>query len=222
MSAESTVVTIEHFQYLAQRTLQDDALLCDLKTASDDAGIPGISISPEQASFMQVLLKLIRATEVVEVGTLGGYSAISMARALPADGRVRTLEICDKHADFAAEWIAKSDVSGKVEVHRGPAQDVLPRFETGSADAVFIDADKQNYAVYLSQCLRILRPAGLVMVDNAFAFGELFHDNPADPEVPAVRAFNEIIAVHPELHSVIVPIGDGCWVGVKEENGLHR
>jgi len=138
-----------------------------------------------------------------------------LARALPRDGRVRTLEVSDRHADFAERWIARSDVAGRVEVHRGRGADVLPRFGDDSADAAFLDADKASYALYLEQCLRIVRVGGLIAVDNAFAFGQLFDAEPRDRDVPAIRAFNDRLAAEPRLQGVIVPLGDGCWVGTR-------
>jgi caffeoyl-CoA O-methyltransferase len=215
MSDTSTLVSAEHFRYLAERTAPEDAFLKELKRAATAEGIPSIWIAPEQASFMQILLRAARARDVVEIGTLAGYSAITMARALPAGGRVRTIELETKHADFAERWIARSDVAGRIEVHRGAGMDVLPRFAADSADAAFLDADKVSYPRYLRECLRIVRPGGLILVDNAFAFGELFADRPNHESVPAVRAFNDVIAKEPALHSVIVPIGDGLWVAVK-------
>lgn len=217
MSENATLVTAEHIRYLAARTRAEDGFLRQLKEAAQAAGIPAIAISPEQASFMQILLKLRGARDVVEVGTLAGYSAIAMARALPAGGRVRTIELLDRHADFAAEWIARSDVAERIEVLRGAGADVLPKLETHSADAAFLDADKAGYTLYLDECLRIVRPRGLILVDNAFAFGQLFDAQPTDPEVEAVREFNEHVASYAALHSIIVPIGDGCWVCVKKE-----
>jgi len=215
MSAESEVVTRAHLDYLAARTVREDAFLAELKKTAREAGIPPIQIAPEQASFMQILLRLAGAKDVVEVGTLAGYSAIWMARALPEGGRVRTIELMPEHADFAERWIAKSDVAGKVVVHRGAGADVLRTFADGSADAAFLDADKAGYPVYLREVLRIVRPRGLVMVDNAFAFGQLFDEKPKDREAPAVKAFNELMARETRLQSVIVPLGDGLWVGVK-------
>jgi predicted O-methyltransferase YrrM len=102
-----------------------------------------------------------------------------------------------------------------VFVHRGAALELLPSFPAGAYDAVFLDADKSGYPAYLREALRLLRPGGLVLVDNAFAFGQLFDEHPTDREVPAVRAFNEIMARTPEVQAVIVPLGDGMWVGVK-------
>ncbi len=216
MSAESTVLTPSHFEYIARHTRPEDDFLRHLKAAAVEAGIPAIWISPEQASFMQIQLKLIGAFIVLDVGTLAGYSAIAMARALPESGRVHTIEINDRFADFAQEWIDRSNVAGRISLHRGPAAEVLPRFEPNSADAAFIDADKTHYQTYLEQCLRIVRHKGLIMVDNAFAFGQLFDENPTDPEAPAVKAFNDHMAKVVGVHSIIVPLGDGCWVGVKE------
>lgn len=215
MSDVSSLVTSEHFRYIAERTVCEDAFLADLKKTAGTEGIPPIWVAPEQASFMQVLLKLARAKDVVEVGTLAGYSAIAMARALPDDGLVRTIEINPKHAEFARRWVARSDVAPRVVVHLGGGMEVLPGFATDSADAAFLDADKGSYPLYLEECIRIVRPGGLIMADNAFAFGQLLDANATDREVPAVRAFNEVMAKESRLHSVIVPIGDGLWVGVK-------
>jgi caffeoyl-CoA O-methyltransferase len=215
MSESPTLVTAEHYRYIAARTAQEDAFLHELKHAARTEGIPPIWISAEQASFMQILLKLCGARHVVEVGTLAGYSAIAMARALPADGRVHTIEIDPKHADFAQRWIAQSDVAERILVHRGAGQTVLPTLPADYADAVFLDADKSGYKDYLTECMRILRKNGLVMVDNAFAFGKLFDAQSADREVQAVRDFNEHVARFTGVHSIIVPVGDGLWVGVK-------
>jgi len=215
MSEHPTLVTAEHFRYIAERTSAEDDFLRDLKRAARAAGIPAIWIAPEQASFMQILLRLCEAVRVVEVGTLAGYSAICMARALPPTGRVHTIEIAPQHAAFATSWIAKSDVAGRVEVHCGAGQDVLPSFADDLFDAAFLDADKSGYPLYLRECLRIVRRGGLIMVDNAFAFGQLLDDAPSDPDVPAVRAFNDLMARETRLRSIIVPLGDGLWVAVK-------
>ncbi len=217
MSASSTPVSADLIRYLAERTRGEDPFLAELKVAAAEAGIPPIWISAEQASFMQVLLKAAGARRVVEVGTLAGYSAIVMARALPEDGEVRTVEIDPDHAAFAREWVDKSDVAGRVHVHLGPGVDVLPRFDENSADACFIDADKAGYPAYLEECIRIVRPGGLILCDNAFAFGELLDESSTDASVQAIRDFNEIVAAKPNLHGIIAPIGDGCWICINEK-----
>jgi predicted O-methyltransferase YrrM len=215
MSTTSTLVTADHFAYLAQRTRGDDAFLTDLKRAALEAGIPSIAIAPEEASLMQILLRGSGARRVVEVGTLAGYSAIQMARALPSDGRVDTIEVSPKHAAFARDWIARSDVRDRVVVHEGKGADVLAAFGADSFDAAFLDADKAGYPVYLEHALRIVRRGGWILVDNAFAFGQLLDPHPTDRDVEAVRAFNDRMARESRVHAVIVPIGDGLWVGVR-------
>ncbi len=215
MSESSTLVTDRHFRYLAERTVQEDPLLRDLKAEAHAAGLPPICIAPEQGSLMQILLRLCRAREVVEVGTLAGYSAIWMARALPPDGRVRTIEASDTHADFAEKWIAKSDVAGRIKVFRGEGKNILPRFARDTADAAFLDADKAGLPLYVKECLRIVRRGGLIMIDNAFAFGELFDEASGDANVVAIRAFNDALPKETSIQSIIAPLGDGLWVGVK-------
>ena len=214
MSDTSTAVTPEYFRYVAEHTTGEDSFLRELKSAATAAGMPPIWIAPEQASLMQILLRAARAREVIEIGTLAGYSAISMARALPEGGRVRTIELDPARATFARAWISRSDVAGKVEVLEGAGAEVLATLADHSADAAFLDADKPSYPRYLKECLRLVRPGGLVMADNAFAFGRLFEDG-ADGDVQAVRAFNDLVTRTRELQSVIVPIGDGLWVGVR-------
>ncbi|HEY3215298.1 MAG TPA: class I SAM-dependent methyltransferase, partial [Candidatus Eisenbacteria bacterium] len=127
MSEVSTQVTAEHFRYIAERTTGEDDFLRTLKREASAAGVPSIWISPEQASFMQILLALGRASRVLEIGTLAGYSAIAMARALPKGGSVTTIELDPARVDFARRWVARSDVADKVEVLQGKGMDVLPR-----------------------------------------------------------------------------------------------
>jgi len=215
MSVEDEVVTRGLLEYVAEHTQGEDAHLAALRAAAGEAGLPPISIGPAQGSLLGILLKLVGAKEVVEVGTLGGYSATWMARALPAGGRVRTIEASDKHADFAEAWLARSDVADKVTLLRGRGADVLPTFADDSADAAFLDADKRNYPLYLEQCLRIVRVGGLIAADNAFAFGQLLDERPRDADVRHVRAFNDLLARESRLQGVIVPLGDGCWVAVR-------
>ena len=215
MSEESSVVTSKHFEYVAERTRGDDEFLLALKDAAAAAGIPKIWVSPEQASFMRIVLKLAGARRVLEVGTLAGYSAITMARALPDDGEVVSLELEPEYARFAMDQVEQSDVRGRVRVVVGDARATIAELDGDPFDAAFLDADKSGYPIYLEHAHRLLRPGALLMVDNAFAFGELLADQPQDPEVGAVRKFNDLLASDERFESVIVPVGDGLWVGRK-------
>jgi caffeoyl-CoA O-methyltransferase len=213
MSEISTQVMPEHFNYIAALTTPEDDILRNLKINALNSGIPPIWISPEQGSFLQILLTAARSKEVVEIGTLAGYSAIWMARALPENGHVRTIEISSMHADFARRWIARSDVAERIKVFHGNGAEILTQFQDNSADAAFIDADKEGYPVYLRECMRIVRPGGLILADNAFGYGQILEGK--DSDVIAMRAFNKIMAKEAALRSIIIPIGDGLWVGVK-------
>ena len=220
MSEQHSFLTHEVISYLASRTTPDDDFLTRLKAAAKKAGIPPIWIASEQAALIQILLRLVDAREVLEVGTLAGYSAISMARVLPTEGHLHTIELEDAHADFAEHWIKQADLPCAVTVHRGHAEQLLPGFHDGSMDAMFIDADKDNYALYLDAALRIVRPGGLILVDNAFAFGHLLDaDDDLTPtgkdEVWAIRAFNDLMARNDQIQGVILPLGDGMWVSVR-------
>lgn len=216
MSNDSSVVTAAHFGYLAERTRSEDTFLDDLKAAARADGIPPIWVAPEQASFLQVLVKLTAAKNIVEVGTLAGSTAIHMARAAGEGGKVRTIELSEKHAQFAREWVAKSDVPDRVEVLTGTGDEHLAAMEDGTVDILLLDADKSGYPGYLKHGMRILRTGGMLLADNAFAFGQLLDETPTDGEVGAVRAFNDLVPTVDNLHAVIVPIGDGMWCGVKE------
>lgn len=214
MSEQSTPVDERVFQYIESHTTGEDAFLARLKDEARKTGLPPIWISPGQAAFLQILLRAARVRTVVEVGTLAGYSAIAMARALPEDGRITTIELEPSHATFAERWIAQSDVANRITVKRGPGIDVLKTLPDDSADAVFLDADKPSYPLYLREALRILHRGGLLLADNALAHGELF-DATTNSSALAMRAFNEVIVKESSLQSVIVPLGDGIWVGVR-------
>jgi caffeoyl-CoA O-methyltransferase len=215
MSASSDALDPGIARYIAGHARGDDELLIALKRDAAASGIPAIWIAPEQAAFQAILLRAAGARRVLEIGTLAGYAAIAMARALPTDGALVTLELDPARAEFARRWIARSDVAARVEVRTGRASDLLPAIPDASFDAAFLDADKVSYPLYLRESLRIVRTGGLVLVDNAFAFGELLSEHPRDRETPAVRAFNELMAREERLESIIVPFGDGLWVGVK-------
>lgn len=174
-------------------------------------GIPAIQVGPSDGKLIQLLLRLAHAKKVVEVGTLIGYSAIHMARALPADGHIWSVEYEEKHAVVARANLVAAGVSDKVTVVVGAGVDMLPTLiDKGPFDAVFIDADKVNYHVYGRWAIDHLRPGGLVLGDNAYLFGELMEDSDRGK---AMRAFHELVAA--SCDSVCAPTPDGLVIGIK-------
>ena len=211
MSKQSAAISDALFDYIRQHAIPEDETLASLRAEAPAAGLPQIWIAPEQGAFLQTLIRIHGSREVLEVGTLGGYSAIWMARGLPKGGRLRTIELEPTHADFAERHIRGSDVADQIEVLRGNGRDVIPRISDASIDAMFIDADKLGYRQYVEEGLRIVRPGGLILIDNAFGFGQVL-DREVDEDVLAIRELNGWIADHPRLLGVIAPFGDGCQV----------
>lgn len=174
-------------------------------------GVPAIQVGPSEGRLLQLLLRLAGARKVVEVGTLIGYSAIHMARALPPDGRIWSIEFEPRHAELARKNLEAAGVADRVTVLVGAGRDVLPTLDgEGPFDAVFLDADKVNYDHYGRWAIDHLRPGGLVLGDNAYLFGELLEDSDRGR---AMRGFHELVAA--ACDSVCIPTPDGLVVGVK-------
>lgn len=201
-------------EYISALFAPEDALLVSLREEADRTGLPPISVSADEGRLLQVLLTSIGARRVLEVGTLGGYSAIWMARALPDDGELLSIEIEQKHAEFARRYIERAGLSSKVEVRVGRALDVLPSLDGERFDAVFIDADKEPMPTYFDWALRLLRPGGLVIADNTLWGGKVFDDAENDEKTRAVREFNRKMATDPRVLSILVPTHDGVAIGV--------
>lgn len=188
-----------------------DAALARAFDAPAAQGMPAIQLGPSEAKAVGLLLKLAGARKVVEVGTLAGYSALAMARALPADGHVHTIEFDAAHARVARENIAAAGCADRITVHEGAGLDVLPRLAPlGPFDAVFIDADKRNYDAYGRWAAGNVRPGGLLIGDNAFLFGRLLEDS---EEGAAMRRFHE--EARTAFDTVCLPTPDGMLLGVR-------
>ena len=192
----------------------EDELLASLREEADRTGLPPIAISSDEGRLLQVLLTSINARRVLEVGTLGGYSAICMARALPPGGRLVTLEINETHAAFARRYIERANLSDRIEVRVGRALDVLPAFDGERFDAIFLDADKEPLPTYFEWALRLVRPGGLIIGDNALWGGRVYEGDDTDEKTRGVREFNRRMATDPRVLGIIVPTHDGVAVAV--------
>lgn len=197
--------------YAARTHHAPDEALDRAFTAPSEHGMPEIQLGPAEGRLLEVLLRLIGAKHVVEVGTLAGYSALWMARALPEEGRLWTIEADPKHAAVAASVIEAAGFGDRVTLLQGDAAELLPKLsDSGPFCAVFLDADKGRYDQYGRWATDHLRPGGLLIGDNAYLFGRLLDDI---EEAKAMRRFHEEMAQH--YRSVCVPTPDGLAVGVR-------
>jgi predicted O-methyltransferase YrrM len=201
-------------QYIADTLVQPDEALAAALAASDKAGLPAISVSPSHGKLRWILARLVNAKRILEVGTLGGYSAIWMAHALPSDGRLVTLEAVEKHARVARANIAKAGLEKKVEIRVGPALDTLPSLQ-GPFDFTFIDADKQNNAAYFTWALKLSRPGSVIVVDNVVRDGKVIDARSRDASVQGVRRLNELLAAEKRVSATAVQT-----VGMKGYDGF--
>lgn len=202
--------------YVGALFAPEDPVLMALREDADREGLPPIAISPDTGRLLQVLLRAIAARRVLEVGTLGGYSALWMARALPPEGRLLTLERDAAHAAFARRHLAAAGVADRVEVREGHALQLLPALDGERFDLVFLDADKEPLPTYLDWALRLVRPGGAIVADNALRGGRVLDDRATDEATVAVREFNRRLATDPRLTSIVVPTHDGVAIGIVE------
>jgi caffeoyl-CoA O-methyltransferase len=201
--------------YITTNFAQPDAALQQIMTAIPARGLPAITIRPEEGRFLQFLVAANGARRVVEIGTLGGYSGTWLARGLPTDGRLITLELEPHHADVARDHFALSGVSDKVEVRVGDAHQLLPGLSSeGPFDFCFIDAEKTGYDAYLDWALDNVRRGGVIVAHNAFRGGALLNEADSDRDVEFMRRFNLRFAREPRLLATIFPAGDGTLAGV--------
>lgn len=204
--------------YIGETFGLDEPAVVAALAASDAAGLPPIAVSPAQGKLLHIFALMLGARRILEVGTLGGYSTIWMAKALPEGGRLVSLEIDAKHAETARGSIAKAGLADKVEVKLGPALDSLAALHAaGEApfDLVFIDADKENNSNYFDWALKLTRKGSLILVDNVVRAGRILQADSAEPQVQGVRRFYERIAAEPRVTATAVQT-----VGLKGWDGL--
>jgi predicted O-methyltransferase YrrM len=189
-------------RYITDLFVPADPALDQALAASHAAGLPAINVAPNQGKLLQLFARIRGARSILEIGTLGGYSTIWLARALPAGGRLVTLEADAKHAEVARANIDNAGLAGSVEVRLGKALDTLPQLvqeERGPFDLVFIDADKENIPAYFTWALRLTRPGSLIVVDNVVRKGAVLDAASKDPNIQGVRRFNELVSREPRV-----------------------
>jgi predicted O-methyltransferase YrrM len=201
-------------EYTSSRLIAADPALDAALSAIETGGLPTISVSPSQGKLLMLLARLAGAKRILEIGTLGGYSTIWLARALPPGGRLITLEYSEKHAEVARGNIARAGLSDMVEVRLGDAGETIQQLK-GPFDLFFIDADKKSIPHYLEWSLKLSRPGSLIIVDNVVREGALIDSKSKDPNVLGVRRMHDMIAAEPRLSATTIQT-----VGSKGYDGL--
>jgi predicted O-methyltransferase YrrM len=194
-------------RYLTDLLVPADAALAATLEESARAGLPPIAVSPTEGKLLHLLARVHGAREILEIGTLGGYSTIWLARALPPGGRLVTLELDPAHAEVARANVARAGLAGAVELRVGPALETLPRLAAegrGPFDLVFLDADKGGYPAYLAWALRLTRRGSLIVADNVVRDGAVIDPASEDPNVLGVRRFLELLAAEPRVSATAV------------------
>jgi len=184
-------------EYIVKLLVPSDDALGAALAASTEAGLPAINVAPNQGKFLSLLASIQGAKNILEIGTLGGYSTIWLARALPKDGRLVTLELDPKHAGVARSNLARAGLGELVSIRVGPALETLPQLAAESLppfDFVFIDADKQSIPEYFEWALKLTRVGSVIVVDNVVRKGAVIDQATTDPNVQGVRRFNELLA----------------------------
>lgn len=205
-------------RYIAGLLAPTDPVLEATEQSIIDAGMPVISVSANQGKFLYLLAQLCRAERILELGTLGGYSSIWLARALPPGGKLTTIELEPAYAEVAQQNFLRAGLADKIDIRIGRGLDVLPQLEAegaGPFDMVFIDADKPPYTEYFRHALRMSRPGTLIVADNVIREGKVLDADHPDERVQGVRRFNEMLATEPGVTATILQT-----VGAKEWDGM--
>lgn len=201
--------------YIVERLCPSDPSLEAALRANAAAGLPAIDVAPNQGKLLHILALSVGARRILEIGTLGGYSTIWLARALPGDGQVVTLEAVPAHADVARANIERAGLAEVVDIRVGPAIETLPQL-AGDApfDLIFVDADKRNNPAYLEWALRLSRPGSLLIVDNVVRKGAITDPASADPDVQGTRRLFDALAQEPRLVvTAVQTVGEKGWDG---------
>src|SRR3954467_14976181 len=206
------------YEYLVQFGTRESELLKDLRTETAKMPGAGMQIGPEQGAFMGLLVELIGARRALEIGTFTGYSSLCIAGALPADGKLICCDVSEEYTKVARNYWRRAGLESKIELRLGPAVatlDALIAADVPQFDFVFIDADKGNYGNYYDRAMQLVRPGGLIAVDNVLWGGSVAKPEENDEDTQAIRALNEKVRNDERVTLALAPIGDGLTLARK-------
>ncbi len=219
MSNRSIVLTDSLYEYLTEVSLRESPLLLALREETASMSNRSMQISPEQGQFMALLARLMGARRCLEVGVFTGYSSLATALALPEDGRILACDVSEEWTAMARRYWRAAGVEHKIDLRLAPATQTLDALlgagRAGSYDLAFIDADKTNYLAYYERVLSLLRPGGLVLVDNTLWSGRVADPEVGDEDTVALRHFNEVLHQDERVDLSLLPMGDGLTLARK-------
>lgn len=219
MTNRTISITDELYAYLSRVTVRESPLLAKLREETSPMPGAGMQIGPDQGQFMALLVELIGARRTLEVGVFTGYSSLCVAAALPEDGKLVACDISEEYTRIARRYWKEAKLDHKIELRLGPAiatlDELIASNQKGTFDFAFIDADKEAYDAYYERALVLLRPGGLIAVDNALWGGRVAKPEYDDEDTRAIRALNEKAAKDPRVSMSMVPIGDGLLLARK-------
>lgn len=218
MSNKTLCITEELYEYMLSVSLREPDILRELRHETAEDENANMQISPEQGQFMGLLVKLLGAKRTLDIGVYTGYSSLCIGLALPEKGRVVACDINREWTDVARRYWEKAGIQDKIELHLGPAQQTLEGLlekGTDSFDFAFIDADKKNYVMYYEYCLQLIRPGGLIAVDNVLWSGAVADAAINDVDTEAIRSLNRKLHMDPRVEISLVPIADGLALARK-------
>ncbi|MEH2081978.1 MAG: class I SAM-dependent methyltransferase [Nostoc sp.] len=219
MSKQSIGLDNQLYNYLLSVSLREPEILGRLRQETANHPRGGMQISPEQGQFMRLLVQLIAAKKTLEVGVFTGYSSLSVALALPADGKIIACDVSEEFTAIARRYWQEAGVADKIALQLAPALETLDRLlATGQAetfDFAFIDADKENYDAYYERSLQLVRPGGLIAIDNVLWSGQVAQEQNQDESTQAIRALNHKLHHDERITLSVLPIGDGLTLAIK-------
>lgn len=209
-------VSLDILNYMIAHGEAELPLMAELRTETEKLGTPArMQIGAHQGQVMAFLLRLVGARRVLEIGTFTGMSALWMASVLPDGGELHCCDINGEWTEIACKFWKQAGMADKITLHLSLALETLPTFADGSFDAVFVDADKGNYQHYIDHAARLLRPGGLLMVDNTLWSGDVLNEQTTDKVTRTIQQVNGTLAADTRFYSVILPVGDGLTAGIK-------
>ncbi len=219
MSTRTLALDDDLYRYMVDVSVRETPIQRRLREETAKLEMARMQIAPEQGQFMALLVSLMGARNTLEVGVFTGYSALCVAEALPHDGRIIACDVSEEWTSIARRYWKKAGVDGKIDLKLAPAAEYLASLikngKEGQFDFAFIDADKENYATYFDCCLELLRPGGLIAVDNTLWSGRVIDSADQSNDTKAVRAFNEALRNDSRVRLSLVPIGDGLTLALK-------